>query len=134
MAPARPNSARSKAPRRRSAAKPRFKAVKTGPIIGPEPDWLHDVPLDNLVNAITALAGEVYILRERQRAMERELSRRNVLPPRAVEDHAPSPAERQADQDDLRAFVTRLWDEIARGRAPWAAIDPGVTKYFKQPK
>lgn len=112
----------------------KFKAVKTGPVTGPEPDWLHDVPLDNLVNAITALAGEVYILRERQRAMERELNRRNVLPPDAVEAHRPTTDEQQADQADLKAFVTRLWSEIARTREPWAKVDAGVTKYFKQPK
>ncbi|MDX2143595.1 MAG: hypothetical protein SFV19_09580 [Rhodospirillaceae bacterium] len=101
---------------------------------GPEPDWIHDLPLDNLVNAITALAGEVYILRERQRAMERELNRRDVLPLGAVEDHAPTPAEREVDTADLKAFVHRLWSEIARTREPWANVDPKVTKYFKQPK
>jgi hypothetical protein len=118
----------------RKLAKPKFKAVKTGPVTGPEPDWLHDVPLDNLVNAITALAGDVYILRDRQRATERELSRRNLLPADAVETHRPTTEEQQADQTDLKAFITRLWSEIARTREPWANVDPAVTKYFKQPK
>lgn len=121
-------------PKQRAAkARPKFKAVKMGPVTGPEPDWLHDVPPDNLVCAITALAGEVYILRERLRATERELTRRNVLPARAVEDHAPTEPEREADHADLKAFVTRLWSEIARTREPWANVDPGVVKYFKQP-
>lgn len=118
----------------KKAKKKKFKAVKTGPITGPEPNWIHDLPVDNLVAAITALAGEVYILRDRQRAMERELSRRKVLPVGAVEDHAPTDAERAADQDDMRAFIYRLWAEISRGDEPWANVDPGVAKYFKQPK
>ena len=126
--------AKRKASPKLQSSKPKFETVKTGPVTGPEPDWLHDVPLDNLVNAITALAGEVYILRERQRAMERELNRRNVLPADAVESHRPTADEQQADQNDLKAFVTRLWSEIARTREPWANVDPAVTKYFKQPK
>ena len=124
-----------KAKPRGRPAKPglKFKVARLGPVTGPEPDWLHDVPIDNLVCAITALAGEVYILRERLRATERELSRRNVLPAGAVEGHAPTEAERDADHVDLKAFVTRLWSEIARTREPWANVDPGVVKYFKQP-
>lgn len=122
----------SKASKPKAMAK--FKVVKTGPVIGPEPNWLHDLPADNLVNALTALAGEVYILRERQRSLERELSRHKVLDKDAVENHAPTPEESQADQDDLKRFIQRLWAEIARTREPWANVAPGVEKYFKQPK
>jgi hypothetical protein len=111
-----------------------FKTVKTGPVFGPEPDWIHDLPKDNLVGAITALGGEIYILRERLRAMERELARRNVVPAGAVEQHAPTPEEREADAADLQAFVTRLWTEIARGREPVAQVHPDVVKFFKQPE
>ena len=110
-----------------------FKTVKTGPVIGPEPDWIHDLPTDNLVAVITALGGEVYTLRERLRAMERELVRRDVLPQGAVETHVPTADERTADQGDLQGFVTRLWAEIARTREPWSNVDPDVVKFFKQP-
>jgi hypothetical protein len=130
--------ARTKGTRRKSSlagAKPKaFKAVRLGPITGPEPDWIHDLPVDNLVNAITALAGEVYILRERQRVMERELARRRVVPAGAVEDQVATPEERESDAADLKAFVARLWSEIARTREPWARVDPKVVKFFKQPK
>jgi hypothetical protein len=110
-----------------------FKTAKTGPVTGPEPDWIHDLPLDNLVAAITALGAEVYTLRERLRAMERELTRRAVLPAGAVESHEPTAAERSADQDDMKRFVARLWTEIARTREPWANVAPDVTRFFKQP-
>lgn len=110
-----------------------FKTVKTGPVTGEEPDWLHDVPVDNLVGAITALAGEVYILRERCRAMERELVRSKTLSVDAVEEHAPTDEEREADQKDLDAFVNRIWSEISRGRQTVANVDPRAVDYFKQP-
>lgn len=111
-----------------------YKAVKTGPVTGEEPDWVHDLPVDNLVGAITALSGEVYILRERMRAMERELVRRDVLSDCAVEDHEPTIEERESDQKDLDAFVNRIWSEIMRGRTTVAKVDPGAVNYFKQPE
>lgn len=114
-------------------AKSPSKTVKTGPITGDEPDWIHDLPVDNMVGAITALSGEVYILRERLRAMERELIRRDTLTETAVEDHEPTQSEREADQQDLDAFVNRIWTEIMRDRKPVANVDPGAAKYFKQP-
>lgn len=110
-----------------------FKTVKTGPVTGDEPDWLHDIPVDNLVGAITALSGEVYILRERMRAMERELVRRDALAQESVEDHEPTEAEREADQKDLDAFVNRIWTEIARDRTTVAKVAPVAVDYFKQP-
>lgn len=113
--------------------KPPLKTVKTGPITGEEPDWIHDLPVDNLVGAVTALSGEVYILRERLRAMERELVRRDTLSENAVEDHEPTQVEREADQKDLDAFVNRIWTEIMRDRKTVANVDPGAAKYFKQP-
>jgi len=117
------------------ATKEKFKTVKRGPVTADqhEPDWIHDLPPDNMVAAITALAGEVYTLRERLRATERELERRDVFPQGAVEDHEPTLDEREADQKDLDAFVDRIWSEISRSRAPWASVQRGVEKYFKQP-
>ena len=112
---------------------PSFKVVKTGPVTGDEPDWLHDLPVDNLVGAVTALSGEVYILRERLRVMERELVRRDVLSGAAVEDHEPTEAERDSDQQDLDAFVNRIWSEIIRDRTTVANVDPVAVDYFKQP-
>jgi hypothetical protein len=112
---------------------PSFKTVKTGPVTGDEPDWIHDLPVDNMVGAITALSAEVYILKERLRAMERELVRRETLTPNAVEDHEPTEGEREADQKDLDAFVNRIWTEIMRDRTAVAKVDPGAVDYFKQP-
>ncbi len=110
-----------------------FKTVKTGPVTGEEPDWIHDLPMDNVVGAITALSAEVYILRERLKAMERELIKRDSLAADAVENHAPTEEERVADQADLDAFVNRIWTEIMRDRRTVAKVDPRATEFFKQP-
>jgi fructose-1,6-bisphosphatase len=115
------------------SSKPIFKAVKTGPVTGDEPTWLHDLPVDNLVGAITALSGEVYILRERLRAMERELVRRDVLNDQSIESHEPTESERNDDQMDLDAFVNRIWTEIARDRKPVASVNSNAVDYFNQP-
>ena len=110
-----------------------FKTIKTGPVTDEEPDWLHDLPVDNLVGAITALSGEVYILRERLRAMERELVRRDALSANAVEDHEPTEAERETDQQDLDSFVNRIWSEIMRDRKPVSNVNPKAVDFFRQP-
>ena len=86
-----------------------------------------------MVGAITALSAEVYILKERLRAMERELVRRDALPPTAVESHEPTEDERVEDQKELDAFVNRIWTEIMRDRKTVANVDPGAVDYFKQP-
>ncbi|MDE0799365.1 MAG: hypothetical protein OSB02_01345 [Rhodospirillaceae bacterium] len=114
-------------------SKKEFKAVKTGPITGEEPDWIHDLPVDNMVGAITALSAEVYILKERMRATERELVRRDALAESSVEDHEPTQEERETDQKDLDAFVNRIWTEIMRDRKTVSNVDPGAVNYFKQP-
>jgi len=115
-------------------SKPKFKTVRNGPVTGDEPDWIHDLPVDNMVGAITALSAEVYILKERLRAMERELVRRDALTPTAVEEHEPTEDERVDDQKELDAFVNRIWTEILRDRQTVANVDPGAVDYFKQPE
>lgn len=114
-----------------------FKTVKTGPITSdqPEPEWIHDLPIDNVVGAMTALAAEIHILRERQRAMERELERRDLVPAGAIETHNPTGAERKADQKELEAFTKRFWSEITRSPRQHAAhISPGVERFLRQPE
>ena len=49
-----------------------FKASLQGPVTDTEPDFLHDVPMDNAVGAIMALTAEVYLLRERLATLEAE--------------------------------------------------------------
>jgi hypothetical protein len=103
----------------------------TGPITREEPEFLADIPKDNLVGAIVALASELYIVRERLQTLEAELVGRKVLPPNAVEDHVPRDDEARARQADVTAFVNRVLSELSRTAQPTSRIDPGVGKYLK---
>ena len=108
----------------------RVRTALTGPITGQEPALLKDLPVDNLVGAVTALASEVYILRERLAFMEAELTRRRVLARDAVETFEPTPEEMESIQRGLDAFIERFWSELGRDTASVSHIDPGVETYL----
>jgi hypothetical protein len=103
----------------------------TGPITGVEPEFLADIPKDNLVGAIVALASELYIVRERLQTLEAELVGRKVLPANAVESHVPSEQEARERQADVASFVNRVLTELARPPQPTSNVDPDVGKYLK---
>ncbi|MFZ9871866.1 MAG: hypothetical protein ACO3GE_01005 [Steroidobacteraceae bacterium] len=108
-----------------------FKASLQGPVTDTEPDFLHDVPMDNAVGAIMALTAEVYLLRERLATLEAELADRKVLPTNAVEQRVDTPEQASARAADLAAYTERIMSELIRDRVPVSRIDPGVTKYLK---
>jgi hypothetical protein len=107
-----------------------LQTVLRGPITTTEPDFVRDLPVDNLVGAIVGLAAEVYLLRERLQAMEAELEARRVIPPGAVEHQQPTPEQAAARQADLAAFVNRVLGELSRDRKPASQVDPAVTRYL----
>jgi hypothetical protein len=102
-----------------------------GPVTGEEPQFLGQLPLDNVVGALVALTAEVYILRERLAALEAELGARSVVPRGAVEQHEGGPEEQQERARDVAAFTQRVLAELARDRTPVSTIDPGISKYMK---
>ncbi len=103
----------------------------TGPITGVEPEFLADIPKDNLVGAIVALASELYIVRERLQTLEAELVGRKVLPANAVENHVAGEQEARERQADVTSFVNRVLTELARPPRPTSNVDPDVGKYLK---
>lgn len=103
----------------------------TGPITDVEPEFLGDIPKDNLVGAIVALASELYVVRERLQTLEAELIGRKVLPPHAVEEHVSREDEARARQADVTGFVNRVLSELARAPQPTSRIDPEVGRYLK---
>lgn len=107
-----------------------LRSVLTGPITGREPSLLDRIPNDNLVGALTSLASEVYILRERMAVMEAELTRRRVFEKNDIENFKPTADEEKAIQKDLDDYVSRFWSELARDDSPVSHIDPGVEKYL----
>ena len=109
-----------------------YKAILEGPVTDREPLLVHDLPADNVVGAVTALAAEIWILRDRLRALERELATRRVLPEDAAENHRDSEEEQRASQAELSAFVNRILAELARDRTPVSKVDPGVERYLRR--
>lgn len=108
-----------------------FKTVLEGPVTEQEPLFVHDLPADNVVGVVTALAAEIWMLRDRLTALEQELATRHVLPANAAESHRETEAEQRAKQADLTALVNRVLGELARDRTPASKVDPAVQRYLK---
>ena len=113
---------------------PELKHVLTGPIGDSDPEFLSEMPKDNLVAGIMALSGEVYILRERLRTLERALERSGTLGSDDVEHLTPTDEERELDQADLTAFVSRIMSEITRQAVPASNVNPRAKDRVGQPE
>ena len=72
-----------------------------------EQTFFEDPALDRAFGVVMALATEVYVLRNRQRALERLLEESEILE-RAALDAEPSDEERRAESDDRAAFTRGL--------------------------
>ena len=77
----------------------------------PEQTFFEDPALDRAFGVVMALATEVYVLRDRLRAMENRLSEAGVLT-EGVLDAEPSPEERASVVADRDAFVRHLMDNL----------------------
>ena len=72
-----------------------------------EQTFFEDPALDRAFGVVMALATEVYVLRNRQQALERLLEEAGVLD-RAALDGEPSDEERRANADDRAEFTRAL--------------------------
>lgn len=72
-----------------------------------EQTFFEDPALDRAFAVVMALATEVYVLRNRQRALERMLDEQGVVS-RADLDAGPGDSERAAEADDRNAFIQGL--------------------------
>ena len=77
-----------------------------------EQTFFPDPALDRAFGVVMALATEVYVLRDRLTAVERQLAMRGVLD-RAALDCEPSSAETAASQAERAAFVAHLMASIS---------------------
>ena len=73
----------------------------------PEQTFFDDPALDRAFGVVMALATEVYVQRDRLRALERQLQEANVIKITDL-DQEPSDAERQVDALDREQFVEGL--------------------------
>ena len=72
-----------------------------------EQTFFPDPALDRALAIVMALASEVYVLRDRLFAMERQLAQRGALDSEQLAA-APTPEESAASQADRDAFVAHL--------------------------
>tara|TARA_B100000214_G_scaffold341651_1_gene288881 strand:- start:221 stop:514 length:294 start_codon:yes stop_codon:yes gene_type:complete len=86
-----------------------------------EQTFFEDPALDRAFGVVMAIATEVYVLRNRQQALERLLEEAGMLD-RGALDGEPSDEERRADADDRAAFtrglmISLLGKQQSRGAA-----------------
>ena len=72
-----------------------------------EQTFFEDPALDRAFGVVMALASEVYVLRNRQRALERMLEENDLLD-RALLEAEPSDEERFSEAEDRAAFTRGL--------------------------
>jgi hypothetical protein len=86
--------------------------------------FFNDPALDGLTGIVLALAGEVYVLRDRVRALEGVLQQRGSITAEEVEQFpACDPAERDA-------FIARLLEPWLAGSKAGAQVDEAVVASF----
>lgn len=78
----------------------------------PEQTFFADPAIDRIMGVVMALAGEVYVLRDRMRVLEARLAEQGVLAPGALDSFSPTPEQAQATQADRDAFVSHLLDSL----------------------
>jgi len=76
-----------------------------------EQTFFDDPAIDRVLGVVMALATEVYVLRDRQLALERLLDDKGAIT-RADLDREPTPEEMQVDDADRQQFVAGLMENL----------------------
>ncbi len=85
------------------------------PAPGEEPHFLPHPVMDRLLEAVIVLGGELWIERDRRRALESLLRSKGLVAPEEIETHAE--ADSEARKQELTTLVTRLLDPLRAMRA-----------------
>lgn len=78
----------------------------------PEQVFFDDPAVDRMMGVVMALAGEVYVLRDRVRCLEAVLTGQGVLGPGALDAFESTQEQARADAQDRDAFVAHLMDNL----------------------
>ncbi len=78
----------------------------------PEQVFFADPAIDRMMGVVMALAGEVYVLRDRVRCMEALLVRQGALAEGALDVFSPTAEQAEAAAADRDAFVAHLMDNL----------------------
>ena len=77
---------------------------------GEEPHFLPHPLMDRLFEAVIVLGGELWIERDRRRALESLLHSKGIVAPEEIENH--SQADTEERKQELSALVNRLLDPL----------------------
>ena len=78
----------------------------------PEQGFFKDPAIDRTLGFAMALAGEVWVLRDRVRVLERLLAEKGVLAPGALDAPTVTPESASADAADRDEFVRHLMQNL----------------------
>lgn len=78
----------------------------------PEPTYFADPAIDRVMGVVMALAAEVWVLRDRNRALEKLLEASGTLVPGALDGYRPAPEEEALVAKDRESFVQGLMDHL----------------------
>ncbi len=78
----------------------------------PEQIFFDDPALDRAVGMIMTLASELYVLRDRQRCLEKMLAAKGMLDIAALDGYKPSAEEAREIAADRDAFVASLMENV----------------------
>ena len=82
---------------------------------GEEPHFLPHPLMDRLLEAVIVLGGELWIERDRRRALESLLHAKGIVAPEEIETHSETDSENR--REELTALVTRLLDPLRTMRS-----------------
>ena len=87
------------------------KTTEAGEPARPEQTFFEDPAIDRAFGVVMALATEVYVLRDRVRALESQLTERGVIEAGAL-DAEPDPETLARSAADREAFVAHLMENL----------------------
>ena len=93
------------------------------PIPAPEPAFFDNPAIDNLIAVTLELGAELWVQRERTRALEQLLAECGVVSAAQLEAFAPSAEQAALAKAERDAFVNRIYGAFARATVK-ATPDP----------
>ncbi len=94
-----------------------------------EQEFFEDPVVDRLMGVVMALAAEVYIIKDRERALEQVLADKGIIGSDAVRDLSrPPPLIQGISGEERDAFVSRIFESIVAGGEAMSAVDLDLVK------
>ena len=80
--------------------------------------FFKDEAIDRILGVVLQLAGEVYILKDRNQALEKILAEKGVILPDEIEN-----SDTKIDANERDAFIARILEPILQGNSASSNVD-----------